>query len=283
MKSIQDADPIRGDLTLQIANEIINIIKKRFDVQLSPLGSVGKKTKEQYSGDIDLAIQYSWDNYNDILDYLQETLNCEIGNINHNLHVFNIGYKYLDEDIQKIAQVDFMFVDDIFYAKFAFNSPDYTRNESRYKGMHQSALLMSIISNTPTEYPTKYDENNQIISYWKYFLNQYHGLYLEHKSFEGKTKRLKSPKTIKEDEIFITNNPIEIIQLCLGDKADLNTCNSFESEFDFIFSKDYKYYSKEQLNKIKNGFLNDWQLKMKCDESLLNEFEILFNKKLKMI
>lgn len=278
MKSIHEALPIRGDLTLVIANEIIKLIQKKFNIKLSPLGSTGKKSKDQYSGDIDIAIEYDWNNYKDILDYLKESTNCIIGNINQNLHVFNIGYFYLEESIKKCVQIDFMFTDNIDYSKFAFNSPNYTRNESRYKGMYQSALLMAIISNTPNEYLIEYYDSGEIKSYWKYFLNQYKGLLIEHKSFEGKTKRLKNPTTIETK--FITNNPIDIIYLCLGDKATLNTCQTFENELEFICSKDYKYFSKEQLIKIKKAFLNDWQIKLKTDESLLKEFEDLFNEKI---
>ena len=81
-----------------------------------------------------------------------------------------------------------------------------------------------------------------------------------------KTKPTKNPTTIKEDKKIITKDIDKILKMCLGDKATKDTCTTFEKELAFICSDDYKYKSKEQLEKIKNDFLNDWQLKMKTSK-----------------
>ena len=295
--SIPDAEPIRGDLAKIVSDDIIKLIKDKFKCEAAALGSVGKKGKNQTCGDIDIALEYDWANYEDVLDYVKKTFNCEIGNINKSLHVFNIGYEYNDGTQNKIVQVDFMFTDNVDFAKFAYNSPDFTKNESKYKGMYQSGLLMSIISNTPVnevignKYKDEYFSNNdydgtyagQLKSYWKFSFNQNDGLKLVHKSFEGKTKPVKTEKTINQDTKIISKNVNEIIKMILGDKATRETCNSFESELNFICSRDYKFYSKEILNKIKDSFLNDWQLKLKTPEQSMKEFEEIFNEKINNI
>lgn len=292
--SIEDAQPIRGDLAKKVADEIIKVIKGKFNCECVPLGSVGKKGADKTSGDIDIAIEYPWEDKDTVIEFVKKEFNTEIGNINNQLHVFNIGYQYNEDTTPKIVQVDFMFTDNIDFAKFAYNSPDFTKNESKYKGMYQSGLLMAAISNTPVdkvlgdEYKEEYFTENdydgsykgQIKSYWKFLFNQHDGLKLEHKTYAGKTKLLKTSTTIKEDGKVITKDVKKILKLCLGEKATRETCNSFESELKFLCSKYYKFYSKEQLNKIKDSFLNDWQLKMKTDASLMKEFENIFNEEI---
>ena len=97
---------------------------------MAALGSVGKKNKNQTCGDIDIAIEYDWDKYEDILNFVKEKFDCIIGNVNKQLHVFNFGYSYDEDGKQKIVQVDFMFTDNVDFATFAYNSPDFNKNES---------------------------------------------------------------------------------------------------------------------------------------------------------
>jgi hypothetical protein len=289
--SVEGAGPIRGDLAITVSNEIISVVKSKFNVEMAALGSVGKKNKNQTCGDIDIAIEYDWDKYEDILNFVKEKFNCVIGNVNKQLHVFNFGYSYDEDGKQKIVQVDFMFTDNVDFATFAYNSPDFNKNESKYKGMYQSGLLMAIISNTPVEevlgveyapeYFTKDDYDGsyagQLKSFWKLYFDQNKGLKVEHKTYAGKTKPVKNPSTIKEDSKVITKNISEILHMCLGDNATRETCISFESELAFITSSDYKFYSKERLENIKNDFINDWQLKMKTTPELMKELETIID------
>ena len=295
--SVEGAEPIRGDLAKPVADEVIKLVQSKFNCEMSALGSTGKKGADKTSGDIDIAIEYDWNNYKDILDYIKSNIDCATGNVNDKLHVFNIGYPYMDGNTRKLVQVDFMFTDSVEFAKFAYNSPDFTKNESKYKGMYQSTLLMAIVENTPVEdvlgnqykpdyfnnadYDGKY--NGELKSYWKLYFDQNDGLKAEHKSFAGKTKPTKNPTTVKGDTVKITKDISKILKLCFGDSATKETCKTFEGELAYITSTDYKYYSKEQLEKIKDTFLNDWQFKMKTDKTLVDEFEELFNTAIKNI
>lgn len=289
--SIEGAEPIRGDLAKPVADEIITKFKKVFKCECAALGSTGKKTKEQNSGDIDIAVELDWDKLEEVKKFAKDELNAIEGNVNNQLHVFNIGYTYDEDGKNKIVQVDFMFTDNVEFAQFAYNSPDFTKNESKYKGMYQSTLLMAIVSNTPVEdvlgdeykeqlftkedYDGSYE--GEVKSFWKLYFDQNDGLKVEHKTFEGKTKPTKNPTTIKADKKIITKDISKILKMCMGDKATKDTCTTFEKELAFICSDDYKYKSKEQLEKIKNDFLNDWQLKMKTSNETMDEFKKLFD------
>lgn len=288
--SVDGCEPIRGDLAKPIADKIIADLKSKFNCECAALGSVGKKGADKTSGDIDIAIEYDWEDYEEVLNFVKNTYNCPIGNINKQLHVFNIGYIYDEDGKEKMVQVDFMFTDNVDFAKFAYNSPDFTKNESKYKGMYQSALLMAAISNAPIEevlgaeytpevfdgeYDGKYD--GEVKSFWKMYFDQNDGLKVQQKTYAGKTKPTKNPSTVKGSEKVITKNVNDILKMCLGDKATKETCNSFESELKFLCSDDYKFYSKERLENIKDTFINDWQLKMKTDKSLMDELEKIIN------
>lgn len=295
--SIENAGPIRGDIAKEIAIKIMNDISNKFKIKCAPLGSTVKKSKSQTTGDIDIAIEYDWESYNDILSYLKEQYNCIVGNINKQLHVFNIGYTYIEDNKDKIAQVDFMFTDSVEFAEFAYNSPDFNKNESKYKGMYQSILLMSIVNNAPVEeilgskYNNEYFDKNdyngkyegELKTFWKLYFDQNDGLKVEHKTYEGKTKPLKNPSTIKVDKEIITKDINKILKLCLGSTATKETCKSFENEFEFIFSDDYKFKSKDRIINIMNDFFDDWQFKIKTSEELKKEFKELFDKKIKEV
>lgn len=279
--SIDIAQPIRGDLASKVAIDVIDILHKKFpNIECSPLGSTGKKTKDQSSGDIDIAIEYNWDKMNDIKDYIYQLSNITKGNVNDKLHVFNVGWEYnYDNDEKKIVQVDFMFVDNVEFAKFAYHSPDFTKNESKYKGMYQSALLMAILSCTPIkDKKIEYFDNGDPKVIYKYFLDQSKGLYIKKMSYEGKDdKQLKNAKKINEE--FVTSKPKEIINIALGPKGTQEDCNSFESLLSFICSD--KYINKDELNNIKDKFMNDWQIKMKTSQDTMNELSELFDKYIK--
>lgn len=292
--SVEGVEPIRGDLAKPVADEIIKLLQGQFKCEMAALGSTGKKGADKTSGDIDIAIEYDWDKKDEIKNFLLKNEEIKDGNVNEKLHVFNIGYPYKDGEETKLVQVDFMFTDNVEFAQFAYNSPDFTKNESKYKGMYQSTLLMAIVENTPVEdildktyeperftkddYDGSYD--GEIKSFWKLYFDQNEGLKAEHKTFEGKTKPTKNPTTIKGDTVKITKDIKQILNKIFGPKATKETCNTFENELAFICSDDYKYKSKEQLESIKNTFLNDWQFKMKTDPELIKEFEDLFDKEI---
>ena len=285
--SVEGCEPIKGNLAKGVADEIIGKLKSKFHCECTALGSTGKKSENQTSGDIDIAIEYDWDKYEDVLKFVKDNMTNNIGNINKNLHVFNIGYEYKDGEDIKMVQVDFMFTDNIEFAEFAYHSPDFTKNESKYKGMYQSALMMAAISCVPpedinkkytveyfsdTDYNGKYKtEDKQVKTFWKLNFDQNKGLTIHQKTWEGKTKPLANPQTVKGTEEVITKDINKIIKLCFGDKATKEDFNSFESTIALLVSERYKYCNNNFLHRVRETFLNDWQIKMKTSPELLKE------------
>lgn len=262
--AIKNAMPIRGDFAGLIGNAIVSKISKGLNINCSVLGSTGKKSAQQLSGDIDIAIELLWntDNIKKLDTFIKESYGNLETNILSGLKIYSIGFTYNEGDNVKIVQVDFMFVNDIEYAKFIYHSPNYIKNESKYKGLFRTNLLAIIASNTPLDsktYPVEYFENTDIVKdKWKYSLNYTDGLKIVHKSYIGKKgKPVKNPVTIKEDDIFISNNRDKIIHILFGNKATSDDINSFETIINFICSPKYKYRSSNLLQNIFKDFFED--------------------------
>jgi len=286
--SVEGAQPIRGDLAKPIADEIISILQKKFKCKCAPLGSVGKKGKDKTSGDIDIALELPWEDHEKVLDFIKkEYPDAPVGNIVNSLQVFNIGYKYNEEDQEKIVQVDFMFVPDVEFAEFAYHSPDFTKNESKYKGMYASTLLLAIVANTPIDKkPILYTKDDYDGSYvgekkewWQYNFSQSKGLQILHKSTEGKSKPINA-KTINREEV--TTKVDKIVEICLGKEANKEICYTFENLLGFITSDKYPYRSKERLEKIKEHFMGNAQTKGKTSPEMWEEFGKMFDEAIKL-
>lgn len=270
--SVENAGPIPGNKAKEVAETLITLLKDKFGCNCCPLGSVGKKGKNQMSGDIDIAIETSWDkDFNKIYKYVESNLDnvSSMGNVNKQLHVFNFGYKW---DKEHIVQVDFMFVDDLEFAEFVYHSPDFTKNESKYKGMYQSALLMATAKALHVDIKGNDGppEDGEAKEWYEYHFTQTDGLKLVKKSNVGKNgKPIKTPKKLEEK--IITKKVNEILMTILGNKATKEDCNSFESLVSYLSSNKFDHH--EVLNNIVKNFMNDWQIKLKTSDELMKELE----------
>lgn len=288
--SVEGAEPIRGDLAKVVADEIIEKVKSEFKIECAALGSTGKKGKNQTSGDIDIAVQMSWQDKDKLINFVKkEFKDCPFGNIVDYLNVFNIGYKYDEDGKEKIVQVDFMFVDDVEWAQFVYFSPNFLKNESQFKGAWRSTLLRGICACTPAEkvdkkYEPEYFEDGKTIkTFWKFTFSQADGLFADHKTYEGNKKPLKNPKTIKDDREYISKNIDTILHMCLGKDATRDDCNSYETLLNFIASDRYEFRSVEQLEKIKEWLFGNTDLLREATDKVKKDAEELFDKTIKYI
>lgn len=288
--SVEGAEPIRGDLAKVVADKIIEKVKSEFKIECAALGSTGKKGKNQTSGDIDIAVQMSWQDKDKLINFVKkEFKDCPFGNIVDYLNVFNIGYKYDEDGKEKIVQVDFMFVDDVEWAQFVYFSPNFLKNESQFKGAWRSTLLRGICACTPTEkvdkkYEPEYFEDGKTIkTFWKFTFSQADGLFADHKTYEGNKKPLKNPKTIKDDREYISKNIDTILHMCLGKDATRDDCNSYETLLNFIASDRYEFRSVEQLEKIKEWLFGNTDLLREATDKVKKDAEELFDKTIKYI
>ncbi len=257
MNAIKNSVPVKNQDAINISNEICNYISNEFNIKTCCLGSTGKKKDDQYSGDIDLCIEFPYNdnNINKIITYLKTIYTDDIQiSILKGLNIISFGYN----NNNKIHQVDLMFTDNIEYAKFIYHSPNYKNNESQFKGLYRTNLLAIIASNIPNN-----NKNNTDINYWKYTLSYINGFIEKHKTYQGKKGLLKNPVDIKEDTKYITKDVNKIIKYILGDSATINDTNSFETLIDYIISDKYPY---NNLVDIIHEFMTDKRHKEKLNE-----------------
>lgn len=299
--AIKSSSPVLAEHQLYIANECIKKVKDYFDCDCCVLGSTGKKNNGETSGDIDIAIDLSWSDRDDFLDFINNTYKNVDTNVLEGFKIVSVGVPYKLQGQEKIAQVDFCFSKNMDFTKFINHSPNYRKNESNFKGLYRTNLFSTVASKLnivddlgadPEKYgPEEFTEadgydkchNGETKSFWKLSLDHYNGLKLVHKTFVSKKMRkpLKNPATIEEDTRIITNNPDKIVKIVLGARADMKDVNSVESLIDFLTSDKFMYHSEGLLDNIFEAFFED--PRHQHDEKALQELKDLVKSKRKHI
>jgi len=275
--AIKGSQPIKGKDAEYIASHVIKKLNSSckdkdgniVHFNTCTLGSTGKKNPDDYSGDIDIAVELEFndDNINMISDCIKNYI-CDTNiydtqiKVSSGFHLISFGLEYsLNNEPYKLVQVDLMFSNDLKYTKFMYHSPNFKNGESNFKGLYRTNLLIALAGRVETCVDDIVQEVNhygeqQVLDYWKYTLTYDKGLFLRHKTYRGKRGLLKNPVTVKEDDQLITKDINKIIKFVLGDNATEKDTNSFESLINFIFSDKYKYNNKVIYNAL-SDFLND--------------------------
>ena len=238
-----------------IYKEVENKIKRENkEIQLCGIGSLGKKAPEVETGDIDIAIII--ESKEVLKNILLSALGLNITEINMYTtpKVISIGYKYNE----LIAQIDFMLVDNLEWAKWRFQSPDLKNGESKYKADPKVFLQSFMISAIPIDMPIEYFEDNITIkTKYKYTLNQ-EGLYIQKLNYEGKRgKPVKNPS--RENYKYLGNNPQEIMNLIFPNWVDkyMNTYfHSVENLWNALHQ--YSTYGKDYIYDVEKRFYEDY-------------------------
>lgn len=263
--AIKNSVPVKARNARKIALNIKECIQNYFNVPTVILGSAMKKLDDMYCGDIDIAIQLplAEDNVERIKQYGLEHLPVTEVVISPGLKLVSYGYK--DNNTNEIYQVDIMFTENIKYSEFMYYSPDYTKNESRFKGLYRTNLLIICAGNIPldnNQYSNIYYTNEdfdgkytgELKEFYKYTLTYDNGLELRKKSTLGKTRMCKKAYTISKEKI--TDNIMQILTMIFGDNMTVDMSLSYESIVKVLYSPDYKY-GAEIRNNILNEFLRD--------------------------
>ena len=263
--AIKNSVPVQARNARKIALNISESLQNYFNVPTAILGSVMKKPDDMYCGDIDIAIQLPWtdENVEQVKQYGLEHLLVNEVVVSQGLKLVSYGYK--DNNTNEIYQVDIMFTENIKYSEFMYYSPDYTKNESRFKGLYRTNLLIICAGNIPLDkniYPNTYYTNKdfegkytgELKEFYKYTLTYDNGLELRKKSTLGKTRMCKKAYTISKEKI--TDNIMQILTMIFGDNMTVSMSTSYENIIKVLFSPDYKY-GLEIRNNILNEFLKD--------------------------
>lgn len=228
------------------------------------LGSTFKKKTGTSSGDIDIAVnglvfgaanKLSFgDVVDEVYELLKKTFPKYTVNLTKGLGVTNIKFPQYDENgkiTKDFAQIDFMVVDDIKLATFIYHSPDFTKNESIYKGVYRTKFIYDIIQHIdfeekPELYKDEYEGAyaGMVKSFQKYTLTAHDGLKVQTKSFDGKKGRKKNASTMKAADKTITKSVDDIAKFVLGPDGSPMDLNSFESIWAYVHSDKFPYKHK---------------------------------------
>lgn len=263
--AIKNSVPVQARNARKIALNISESLQNYFNVPTAILGSVMKKPDDMYCGDIDIAIQLPWtdENVEKVKQYGLEHLSVNEVVVSWGLKL--VSYGYIDKDTNLVHQIDIMFTENIKYSEFMYYSPDYTKNESRFKGLYRTNLLIICAGNIPldtNQYLNTYYTNEdfdgkytgELKEFYKYTLTYDNGLELRKKSTLGKTRMCKKAYTISKEKI--TDNIMQILTMIFGDNMTVSMSTSYENIIKVLFSPDYKY-GLEIRNNILNEFLKD--------------------------
>lgn len=250
------ANPIPAYITPLLYKEIEDaILKENPDIKMAPLGSVGKKNDDQFNGDIDIAIKIDTKKeLNELIDKVFPDLEK---NPNTTSTIVSISYPYNKEGKTGNAQVDFMIAKDIDFAKFFYHSPDFKKNESKFKGATRAKMLSIIVSSIPVEdvKDEYFEDGTTVKKHWKYTFNT-EGVFRQLLDYTGKKGPLKNPKKVKEFEKLIANDPNNCVKFIFGENGKIEDCNSVESLWKAIHDKN-KFKFQDVVKKIEDRLFDE--------------------------
>ena len=250
------ANPIPAYITPLLYKEVEDaILKENPDIKMVPLGSVGKKNDNQFNGDIDIAIKL--DNKKELSELIDKVFPDLEKNPNTTPSIVSISYPYNKEGKSGNAQVDFMIVKDIDFAKFFYHSPDFKKNESKFKGATRAKMLSIIVSCIPVEDAKDeyFEDGKTVKKHWKYTFNT-EGVFRQLLDYTGKKGPLKNPKKVKEFEKLIANDPDNCIKFIFGDNGKIEDCNSAESLWKAVHDKN-KFKFQDVVKKIEDRWFDE--------------------------
>lgn len=236
------------------------------------IGSIGKKkSPSDTSGDIDLGLSQEFlaqkfgISADQSLQFLYDKLSSELPAIlgyepdmklMKGINVLSIAWPIEGNTENGTVQLDLIPISDMDWAKFIFYSPDYRKNESKYKSAHRNWLFQAILS--ALKNVTKRDENEDIVDFDTYALRLNDGIYKNKKTFQGATKRLKRPDTVKGQSVFVTRDPQELLDLMFGGGVKPDNVKSFEDVWNIVTSPNFKYSDKvEEIRQDLIRYLNN--------------------------
>ena len=275
--AIKSSKPIKEsevEKTIQHMREVLFplIGDGEFDKDYLLIGSIGKKkSPSDTSGDIDLGIAQEFlaqkfgISADQSLQFLYDKLSSELPAIlgyepdmklMKGINVLSIAWPIEGDTENGTVQLDLIPISNMDWAKFIFYSPDYRKNESKYKSAHRNWLFQAILS--ALKNVTKRDENGDIVDFDTYALRLNDGIYKNKKTFQGATKRLKRPDTVKGQSVFVTRDPQELLDLMFGGGVKPDNVKTFEDVWNIVTSPNFKYSDRvEEIRQDLIRYLNN--------------------------
>lgn len=217
------------------------------------VGSAGKKKEGDTSGDIDICIKSDRmmdaignNDKKGVLEDLAKHLS-EKGYGNAKVYTgFNqVSFAMPMESDEDVVQVDFILVRNLGWSKFMQSSPDYRKDESKYKSHCRNVLVMCITKTCfkrTTKRVTLEDDTIKDGEVETYVVRLTDGLYKTRRNWFGKKGDtiIKTVNRMHEYDELITDTPQEFIDL-LFDGATIADFNSFETVYALLMSDKFKF------------------------------------------
>lgn len=220
---------------------------KKTDIAL--LGSTGKKRPGDTSGDIDAALSSKAllstngvDTFADIMDFIVRAIKS--GGYNYkdmrSMGIISFAFPITNTDGKQpnqFVQVDFMVVQNIKFASWAFFSPNYI--ESEFKGVYRNLLNFAVAKHAKLDV-RKVDPMTKTPTEWsRYWLTQNDGLsYGVQTNISDKTGKItKTQRTLEKKHI--TYDPDEIVAFLYGSKYKAKDLMTFENTLKAVLSNDF--------------------------------------------
>ena len=228
------------------------------------VGSAGKKKEEDTSGDIDVCIKRdrmkevlgSGDGKNDVFNDLGKYL-MELGYDKQHVSFDQVSCGIPINDADDIIQVDFILTRSLEWSRFTQSSPDYRKDESKYKAHVRNVLMMCIVKycfKRTTKKVTLDDDTIVDGEAEVYVIRLTDGLYKTRKNWLGKRDPiLKHAQLMREYDELITDTPQDFINLIFEDGVTVDDFLSFETLFNAFMSDKFKF--PENRERILVGYV----------------------------
>ena len=249
--------PIRQDEVpqiVEIVNGILDSIGLTFHDDYENAGSAGKKKADATSGDIDFIV-----NKNKVIEILGLPTDAKMGEILTGLKekIAELGYESVQQNglsllslavpfksDTDIVQADLMMAGSMEFARFFQTSPDYTKDESKYKAMVRNIFLMTISSTVFRRTTKEVTLSNGFIGaaeIEQYSVRLNDGIFKIRKNWIGQRNRLvKTKKVLHEYDELVYDTPQPFIDMFFTDTKPEDLI-SFEALFNIFMSDKFKY------------------------------------------
>jgi hypothetical protein len=229
-------------------------------------GSAGKKKAEDTSGDIDICIKR--DRMRDVLGSenvlrsIQKDLSKYLEDLGYDrtyisFEQVSVGIPINDAD--DIVQVDLILTRSLEWSRFTQSSPDYRKDESKYKAHVRNVLMMCIVKycfKRTTKRVTLDDDTIVDGEIETFVLRLDDGLYKTRKSSIAKNLKTMNKDfggPMREYDELITDTPQGFIDLIFEDGVTINDFLSFETLFKVFMSDKFKF--PENRERILVGYV----------------------------
>lgn len=209
--------------------------------KMAALGSIDKKRYNDTSGDIDMAVEATWDEVLMAVK-MSHRVYREMKSVGIIFVEFPIGNSQCNQAGQYV-QLDLMVVDNIEYAKWAYHSPCYW--ESQWSGLYRNRVNFNIAKYCQLSY----EDDNTWTRYW--ITHQDGLMWGRQTNISPKTGKVGKTIHLVGQKNYITKDPDKIVSFLYGTQYKANDILTFEQALNALMES--SSYHGDRLPQILKG------------------------------